>query len=167
MHHQRRSRHGSTGSAAPMRLVGASAAVKLAKFSEPAADGSGCILWTGAKDSGGYGVMRLKGRLVSAHRAAYEVHHNPIPEGMQVDHIDCPDVACVNPDHLQVVTPAQNIQLRDFRRGRFRSKGHMVAAFLRLVGIEGLRVFPTDRFGQDHRTASALTDRGQDRTESV
>ena len=47
-----------------------------------------------------------------AHRYYYEKLRGPIPEGMQIDHL-CRLPACVNPDHLEVVTPTQNV-----RRGR-------------------------------------------------
>lgn len=47
-------------------------------------------------------------RNCTAHRAAY-VHHSgeQIPEGMVVDHM-CSTRKCVNPDHLRLLTNAQN-----------------------------------------------------------
>lgn len=46
---------------------------------------SGCWLWLG-DIRGGYGRMRVDGKLVSAHRASYEYHIGPIPDGMVLDH---------------------------------------------------------------------------------
>lgn len=72
--------------------------------------GSRCWEWTGATTSG-YGVIRLdgNGRLVRAHRAAYEMYVGAIPDGLQIDHL-CRRRCCVNPYHLEPVTQAENIR---------------------------------------------------------
>ena len=45
-----------------------------------------------------------------AHRLYYErQHHGPIPPDRQLDHL-CRVPACVNPDHLEPVTAAENIR---------------------------------------------------------
>lgn len=67
----------------------------------------GCWEFTGCKVKGGYGRLWCRGRQVMAHRAAYEEFVGPIPAGMHLDHI-CRNTSCVNPDHLEPVTQAEN-----------------------------------------------------------
>ena len=72
---------------------------------------SGCWEWEGLTDSKGYGLFGSGSRLGItrlAHRIAYEWRKGPIPDGMQLDHL-CRNHACVNPNHLEVVTCKQNI----------------------------------------------------------
>ena len=75
-----------------------------------------CLVWTGAKDGGGYGHLKVNGRLTKAHRYAYEEEYGPIPDGMEIDHI-CHNRACVNVDHLRLATAAQNNANRSGARG--------------------------------------------------
>jgi len=76
----------------------------------------GCWLWTGAKQASGHGVFRW-GRLVMAHRYAYQAYLGSIPKGMVVRH-KCDVAACVNPDHLELGTVADNNQDM-MERGRY------------------------------------------------
>ena len=71
-----------------------------------------CWLWTGAK-SNGYGVFKVGHVTKGAHRWSYEWAEGVIPEGLQVHH-KCRTPACVNPDHLKVVTRRQNLQHREY-----------------------------------------------------
>ncbi|WP_399559394.1 HNH endonuclease signature motif containing protein [Streptomyces chartreusis] len=66
-----------------------------------------CWLWTGAKTVAGYGQFTTAGRTDGAHRWAYEHLVGPIPAGLHIDHL-CRTPACVNPAHLEPVTPREN-----------------------------------------------------------
>jgi len=74
---------------------------------------SECWIWIGPVRRGGYGAMEIEGKMVSAHRLAYEMHFGPIPDGFYIDHI-CRVQKCVNPSHLRPATPAEN----GYNRGR-------------------------------------------------
>lgn len=67
-----------------------------------------CWIWQLApKSSAGYGTVWLRGRETLAHRAMYEQEIAPIPPGLVIDHL-CRQTRCVNPSHLEAVTPTVN-----------------------------------------------------------
>jgi hypothetical protein len=76
-----------------------------------------CWIWNRIIDDSGYGRCLFRGRpTAKAHRVVYELHRGPIPKGRVLDHL-CAMPACVNPDHLESVTQAENIA-RGYRRER-------------------------------------------------
>lgn len=107
---------------------------------------TGCWLWCGDSNGhyGNIGTYR-DGRWgrVLAHRVSFEIHKGTIPKHLQIDH-ECRVKMCVNPDHLRIRTPQQNVlhippgirgnnQIKEFcKRGhplsgenlRFDSRGH-------------------------------------------
>jgi hypothetical protein len=64
-------------------------------------------VWLGALNEKGYPIVTLDGLTRRAHRAAYEQAKGPIPAGMHLDHV-CRNRSCINPDHLEPVTSAEN-----------------------------------------------------------
>lgn len=68
-----------------------------------------CLVWTGQKDSNGYGRITLRdGGYAVAHRYAWERANGAIPPGIRVDHKDCYNPSCIRVDHLRLATVSQN-----------------------------------------------------------
>jgi hypothetical protein len=93
-----------------------------------------CWIWTGGTGNSGYGAFFLHGKQIGAHRAAYELFVDPIPDGLEPDHLchpsdgsclkntKCPHRLCVNPAHLELVTHRENV-----RRGTSLFAANMAA----------------------------------------
>lgn len=77
---------------------------------------SPCFHWTGSTNSKGYGTQRINGRLLLAHRVAYEANNGEIPKGMWVLH-KCDNPICVRPSHLELGDRKKNM-LDCVKRGR-------------------------------------------------
>jgi hypothetical protein len=81
-----------------------------------------CWIWPGKIGASGYGVRNDR----YAHRLVWESAHGPVPEGLELDHL-CRNRACVNPDHLEPVTHAENCRrgaAGDVNRARMLAKTH-------------------------------------------
>lgn len=66
-----------------------------------------CWQWLGSTNSNRYGTVSFDGKVRMAHRVVYEDRRGPIPAGLTLDHL-CHNSDCVNPDHLDPVTHAEN-----------------------------------------------------------
>lgn len=75
-----------------------------------------CWTWTGSFDRDGYARIHK----TPAYRRAYELAVGAIPAGMDIDHL-CRNRACVNPKHLEAVTPEENR-----RRANLQVRTHCV-----------------------------------------
>jgi hypothetical protein len=79
----------------------------------------GCWVWGGSTRSG-YGRLRHGNRNYSAHHITWHAVNGPIPEGLEPDHTchdpnvcpggECQHRACVNPEHMRLVTHAENVR---------------------------------------------------------
>ena len=82
----------------------------------------GCTEWTGPKhDRMGYCRIKVDGRMVYAHRAAWELAHGPVPTGSVILH-SCDNPSCINVTHLSVGTQRDNVQDM-IRKGRADRRG--------------------------------------------
>lgn len=72
---------------------------------------SGCWIWTGPLNRNGYARVKVKTaqkyRYPVVHRILYELRIGAIPTGFVLDHL-CRVRCCVNPDHMNPVTPRDN-----------------------------------------------------------
>ncbi len=103
-----------------------------------------CWLWTASKNTKGYGHFRLDGKVVGAHRVAYELWVGSIPQGLEIDHL-CRTPPCVNPAHMEPVTRRINV-LRGvsfaavFARRTHCGNGHLLSGKNVYIDPHGARI---------------------------
>ena len=67
-----------------------------------------CWEWRATTKTGGYGTFDVKGKMLYAHRIAYEFIHGEIPKNLVIDHL-CKNQKCCNPRHLEAVSQKTNL----------------------------------------------------------
>ena len=98
---------------------------------------NGCWEWIGRVTPTGYGAVNYGGKpRVIAHRAVYAELVGPIPDGMTIDHlchtrdvacgggVQCFHRRCVNPEHLEPVSGAENTRRGGSSRRTHCPSGH-------------------------------------------
>lgn len=78
-----------------------------------------CWIWTSTLEHYGYGRFKVGESAFRAHRVSYAMVKGDLPEDLPLDHL-CRVTSCVNPDHLEPVTPREN-WLRGMSESRIRS----------------------------------------------
>lgn len=64
-------------------------------------------IWQGWCNQEGYPYVHFGGRDQPTYRVVWKLQVGSIPEGMELDHL-CVTPKCCNPEHLEVVTHAEN-----------------------------------------------------------
>ena len=85
----------------------------------------GCWVWIGGKSLCGYGRVKVQGSRIAkpTHRVIYELFNGKIPKGLEPDHI-CNLRCCVNPNHIEPKTHAENMARNAHARKTHCKRGH-------------------------------------------
>lgn len=106
-------RSGTTRSCGCLFLEATAETGRNRRLPDPVAEDRGwetpCLIWQGNPMGTGYGTTWQGEKKMLAHRWMYEQTYGPIPDGLVIDHL-CRVRLCVNPDHLEPVTDAENIR---------------------------------------------------------
>ncbi len=126
-----------------------------------------CWVWRGAKYWDGYGIFGMRaGHVCRAHRFSWELTRGDIPESLQVLH-RCDNPPCVNPAHLFLGTPDDNVRDKMAKGRQSRSQGSKCgkAKLSEADVIEMRRIHASatvnmveigERFGVDRSTVSKI-----------
>lgn len=70
---------------------------------------SECLVWQGARDKDGYGIIQLDGKPKKVHQVVWFIANGPIPRGLVVRHAVCDNPPCARLEHLALGTHADNM----------------------------------------------------------
>lgn len=85
-----------------------------------------CKLFTGCKDKNGYGrvwVPKHK-KVIGAHRAAYEEHHNVVLSSEEQVLHTCDNPPCIEPTHLFLGSHLENMKDKSAKGRQAQGEGH-------------------------------------------
>jgi len=88
---------------------------------------SECWIWKGPINRKGYGNVQVCGVKRNAHRAVYLECGLSIPDGYHLDHI-CRNKLCVNPAHMEPVTPRENVKRQHEARRQMIQDGEWIGS---------------------------------------
>ena len=125
-------------------------------------DENGCWLWTRSLTAKGYGRFWDGAHVVAAHRFSY-LHHNGNIGARIVRH-KCDTPRCVNPEHLELGTQAQNIN-DAVERGRHATGAKHASSKITEDDVRAIRLSNatlrelSDRYGLSQGTLSMIRNR--------
>ena len=124
-----------------------------------------CWEWEACKNDSGYGMFNFSGQTRKAHRVAYQFYVGEIPEGMCVCH-QCDNPGCVNPAHLFLGTPKDNLDDM-YRKGRQRIPLGENRAFAKLTSAQVKEIRARCARGELQREVGKLFGVGQPRISTI
>lgn len=111
-----------------------------------------CWLWVAYRDPNGYGRVAMGDGPRLAHRVAYEALVGAVPDGLDLDHL-CRVRNCVNPDHLEPVSHAENMRRGEFAQRDHCARGHEYTPENTKLNDKGHRYCRTCAYERDARRA--------------
>ncbi len=115
---------------------------------------TGCWIFTGYVTDDGYGEFSYNGKKSLAHRASYDMHVGPIPDGMQVLH-RCDMPPCVNPEHFFLGSHTDNMQDMS-KKGRFKDSRGIKHPRAKLDPSKAFEIRWYDAIGTRHKDIAAM-----------
>lgn len=106
----------------------------------------GCLLFRG-KLVEGYGHVRIADRDWRAHRAMYAAFVGPVLAGQHLHH-HCEQPACVNPAHLEALTPSEHARLSPKARQTHCIHGHEFTPGNTIIRPNGTRRCKTCQYAR-------------------
>jgi hypothetical protein len=76
---------------------------------------TGCWEWQDRLNIDGYGLLKINGKSIRAHRYAYEYFVGPLDINLEICH-NCNNRKCVNPKHLRQDTQKSNMIDKSYLR---------------------------------------------------
>lgn len=73
------------------------------------------LIWSGGCRPDGYAQLNLSGNIVLVYQEVWSRENGPVPHGMEIDH-KCRNRACIDINHLRLVTSTQNKENLGLRR---------------------------------------------------
>jgi len=116
-----------------------------------------CLEWVRCFNTDGYPRAVFDGNSNGkVHRVVFELSTGTSAEGLIVRH-KCDNIRCVNPDHLEVGTTADNMRDRDtrLRHGAAKLTPNKVKCIRSLRGIVPQK-YIAEMFGINSRTVSSI-----------
>lgn len=111
---------------------------------------TGCWIWQLARMKTGHGLITINYKMTTAHRYYYQQRYGKVKRGMHVDHL-CKNPSCVNPGHMEVVTPAVNT-----RRGKSAKLTESQVHDIRAIGRKIRQKILAHRYGVNPGTISRI-----------